>query len=293
MSKNLLGSARKIRARLQPAIANEEKLGDEMAYRKALPFIGCLKVRLICDNLGRLKFLDSTLERIIQRFEDEYPECRLLKPSSSSSEASITSPTVTSSITNPSFRNPFFNSDEALDEGLDDVDPDADADGNDTHLPIKHPSRSLSRHNSDVSIASRHLAQEEGRMHRFGQKMRRDIFRPQTEDYHWGTTGEETEEEHIARLRQRMEALSGDEIKQQISTVGIENAMKALDADVEALRRIQREEPAEFEKIKVAQQHAYEGIYATAAAAKNDDSEEKAAQEPEPAASEEQTAKTT
>lgn len=34
MSKNLLGSARKIRARLQPAIANEEKLGDDMAYRK-------------------------------------------------------------------------------------------------------------------------------------------------------------------------------------------------------------------------------------------------------------------
>lgn len=36
MSKNLLGSARKIRARIQPAIAREEQVGDEMAYSKIL-----------------------------------------------------------------------------------------------------------------------------------------------------------------------------------------------------------------------------------------------------------------
>ena len=36
MSKNLLGSARKIRARLQPAITREEKIGDDMAYSKII-----------------------------------------------------------------------------------------------------------------------------------------------------------------------------------------------------------------------------------------------------------------
>ena len=36
MSKNLLGSARKIRARLQPAIAREAQNGDDMACSKAL-----------------------------------------------------------------------------------------------------------------------------------------------------------------------------------------------------------------------------------------------------------------
>ena len=33
MSKNLLASARKIKARLQPALARESKQGDELAYR--------------------------------------------------------------------------------------------------------------------------------------------------------------------------------------------------------------------------------------------------------------------
>lgn len=35
MSKNLLGSARKIRARLQPALVKELKTGDDMSYRKS------------------------------------------------------------------------------------------------------------------------------------------------------------------------------------------------------------------------------------------------------------------
>ena len=37
MSKNLLGSARKIRARLQPALLKEQKSGDRNSYRKCLP----------------------------------------------------------------------------------------------------------------------------------------------------------------------------------------------------------------------------------------------------------------
>ena len=37
MSKNLLGSARKIKARLQPALAREAKQGDDLAYSKIHP----------------------------------------------------------------------------------------------------------------------------------------------------------------------------------------------------------------------------------------------------------------
>merc|ERR1712093_575905 len=58
MSKNLLGSARKIRARLQPALVKESRSVDQNNYR-------------------RLQFLDQTLEGMIKRFEDEYPETRL------------------------------------------------------------------------------------------------------------------------------------------------------------------------------------------------------------------------
>ena len=39
MSKNLLGSARKIRARLQPALAREAKEADDMAYSRFIASI--------------------------------------------------------------------------------------------------------------------------------------------------------------------------------------------------------------------------------------------------------------
>lgn len=39
MSKNLLGSARKIRARLQPALVKEQGTGDQLNYRKSLASI--------------------------------------------------------------------------------------------------------------------------------------------------------------------------------------------------------------------------------------------------------------
>ncbi|KFX90773.1 hypothetical protein O988_08039, partial [Pseudogymnoascus sp. VKM F-3808] len=54
MSKNLLGSARRIRARLQPALLKEAKEGAGLNYHKLL-------------------FLDQTLSRMITRFENEYP----------------------------------------------------------------------------------------------------------------------------------------------------------------------------------------------------------------------------
>ncbi|KAF2397734.1 RNI-like protein [Trichodelitschia bisporula] len=58
VSVNLLDSARKVRARLRPALIREARGGDDMAYR-------------------RLLFLEHTLRGIIGRFEDEYPECRV------------------------------------------------------------------------------------------------------------------------------------------------------------------------------------------------------------------------
>ena len=54
------------------ALIKEAGSGDEMAYR-------------------RLLFLDKTLEGMIRRFEDEYPECRLAAPSSPKVPASLSS----------------------------------------------------------------------------------------------------------------------------------------------------------------------------------------------------------
>ncbi|OBT61815.1 hypothetical protein VE03_08760 [Pseudogymnoascus sp. 23342-1-I1] len=145
MSKNLLGSARRIRARLQPALLKEANEGGGVNYHKLL-------------------FLDQTLSRMITRFEDEYPDTRL-PPS-----PPIANPPLPSAFYNPS--NPpttppvasatdYAYPDETA---LSDEDMDAVPGEGRTSRPI------LSRHNSDVSLASKALSQEEGRMLRFGAK---------------------------------------------------------------------------------------------------------------------------
>ncbi|KAK8188783.1 uncharacterized protein BKA78DRAFT_236712, partial [Phyllosticta capitalensis] len=135
MSKNLLTSARKIRARLQPALAREARANNDMAYK-------------------RLLFLDNTLQGIIQRFEAEYPECR----------PSVLAPT----------NGPVVNDAASAHTG---GDSDMEDYLDEEYLP---PLGLRSRHNSDVSLASRAQTLEEGRVHRMGQSVRRDVIRPGT-----------------------------------------------------------------------------------------------------------------
>ncbi|KAI9730894.1 MAG: hypothetical protein M1834_005612 [Cirrosporium novae-zelandiae] len=221
VSKDLLGSARKIRSRIQIALVREDRAGNDLNYR-------------------RLQFLDSTLKRIIERFEDEYPETRIPDPldvpgiapdsvsdHGSSEDTSLNSGKKSEDAAGGS---PMFHED---DEGM-----------------IIHP---LSRRNSDVSIASRALTTEEGQMHRFGQKMRRDILRPQMHDHLHGTTGDEEDLLHIAALRERLETLSGAEIRSMVDKDGVKGVLTQLGATVEELITLKKEDPAGLEKLKAAQ----------------------------------------
>ena len=163
---------------------------------------------------------------MILRFEDEYPETRILPPNPpyELSEASGSTPSSlerTSVIATVKPDRRLSNADPVY---LDDSDPDDPEE-------IK---TSISRRSSDISLASRQ-AQEEGRMHRFGQRMRRDLLRPQTLDYAHGTTGEETEAEHLQLLRKRLENLGGDEIQETIKRLGPKAMYDAVDATAEEL----------------------------------------------------------
>ena len=228
MSKNLLGSARKIRARLQPALFREARSGDEMNYST----LNVLLFSWVCQSymlIERLQFLDSTLQRMIQRFEDEYPETRLQPPAPHvDTESTPMSPECV----------PLDNSspeDYRTESFCSDAEEITGANGT-LRVPI-------SRHNSDVSLASRQ-AQEEGRMHRFGQRMRREILRPQTLDHAHGTTGEEEPEaEHLRELRLGLENYPGDEIRQKLSELGPEGLFKAIGTTAEELKALGEQDP--------------------------------------------------
>ncbi|MCJ1472653.1 hypothetical protein MMC13_001302 [Lambiella insularis] len=219
MSLNLLGSARKIRARLQPALVREARDGNEIGYR-------------------RLQFLDVTLERMIQRFEDEFPECRIAPPEVVSSADGTLSD---SGSLSSSFTSPFSHS--GTDEKI------STTAAEDEEGAVRIP---VSRQHSDVSLASRYLTQEEGQMHRFGQQIRRDILRPQTQDHAHGTTGDEVEGGHLRSLRKKLESLSGAEIQARVEDLGFEAVLRESGATADELLQLEKQDPEGFEKFKEA-----------------------------------------
>lgn len=102
---------------------------------------------------------------MITRFEDEYPETRLppSPPLTNSLPSTFYTPSTPAdaALAVPTSTDPYAYPDETA---LSDEDLDAVPEEGRTSRPI------LSRHNSDVSLASKALSQEEGRMLRFGAK---------------------------------------------------------------------------------------------------------------------------
>lgn len=200
---------------------------------------------------------------MIQRFEDEYPECRLHKapstqpPSDSPSNLSrSSSPSVDASteLTSPT-TGPIFSEDD---------DADDDAAGG-LHTSSGH----MARHNSDVSLASRALGQEEGEIHRLGQRVRRDILRPDPVDpsSQSSTTstttpplpldgdddGEPDAAEHLSTLRAKLEALEGGEIRDKVAREGWAAVMREIGANAEELKRLRQGSPEDWRRFRDAQ----------------------------------------
>jgi hypothetical protein len=248
MSKNLLGSARKIRARLQPALVKEAQGGDRYAYSKSIMSAMAhtlFEMPTVLTTVDRLVFLDTTLERMIRRFEDEYPETRLPE-----------------ALTSPSLPGPTTS----------DIAANLHAQGSDTEPPLQEPTGSdeedatirptLSRHNSDVSLASKALSQEEGRMLRFGQKFRRDILKPEQEHDMPVASEHEVLAPHIEMLRSTIEGLGGDEIRRKIEEGGQEAVLKELTEEASALRQKLIDcDPEEWTKFREAMETAERNVH--------------------------------
>ncbi|KAF2173194.1 hypothetical protein M409DRAFT_62774 [Zasmidium cellare ATCC 36951] len=227
MSKNLLDSARKIRSRLQPAIAKESNAGDEMAMR-------------------RLLFLDSTLSSMIQRFEEEYPETRIVPPSPKQAPSLASSTTEQSAPLSITTQGTEFTNKSDDEDEFDDLSSFRPA---------------VSRHNSDVSLASRALAIEEGHLHRLGQRMRRSIVDSPSalsaaDDPSATAPWKADEERRLKALAQKVEAITGPELKDLVESNGWEVAMGKVGANMHDLRALQEADPQAWEDFKESQMKA-------------------------------------
>jgi hypothetical protein len=227
MSKDLLQSARKIRTRLQPALIKEATDGDEMAYR-------------------RLMFLDQTLQSMIQRFEEEYPDSRIAPDGTAADPpVSMTSSfhsTLTSSLANGE-RAELTNPPGDVDDPEDDT--------------VKPPP--MSRHNSDASLASRALTLEEGRLHRLGQHLRREIVdstptspTPPPTD---GTTNPPPTagQQRLEILKERLESTPGNELGPLVEQIGWKAVLEKVGANLDDLRALQEQDPEGWEQFRDSQ----------------------------------------
>ena len=244
VSLELCESARKIRMRLRPALIKEDRAGNEMDYRKYFPTLPLSPTDVLP---GRLMFLDQTLARMIQRFEDEYPETKL--PSIPANQdlngyAAVNgNETLGSSLANDSVLSASTdeNSLSKIRSGEEYMDADAE---NQDPLAVR-----LSRTESTTSLAAKAQQKEEGRMHKFGQSVRREVLKPSgLNDYLHGTSEGDVEPEHLQALRARLEQLKGEEIRKRVNEEGAQSVIDEMQVDARELQMLKEEDPVAFER---------------------------------------------
>ncbi|CAM1501051.1 Fc.00g102130.m01.CDS01 [Cosmosporella sp. VM-42] len=219
MSKHLLAGARKIRHRLQPALIKAKTTpGDD-------------------SNLRKLIFLDDTLQGIIKRFEDEYPdtreplhEHRYRSPVKGQAETEEIPSIVLPPPEDPSL--------------LSDNEDEAEING----------AKQLSRSNS---MLSKTLAEEEGRIHRAGHRIRVSFLNQEQIDLLAIIDDIGNDPKHVHMLTEMAEDIGG-ELLELVKELG---AVRAFKEHKDLAFRLMREsDPDHWERFVEAQQKARANI---------------------------------
>ncbi|KAI0414401.1 hypothetical protein F5X98DRAFT_254668 [Xylaria grammica] len=209
MSKHLLATARKIRARLQPALASAKASAKEDL-----------------NNYHRLVFLDQTIEGIINRFEDEFPDTR--QSDDANEVISDLSSTVPESGTTPE-------------------PPEAEAfalsDTEDVETALRPPIRS--RSSSIISHTSRAFSEEEGRALRVGHKFRRSFMSQKQFNILNSDVEISKNPHHVQLVTSLMEDLMEDyeDIRKRVEEKGI---VKAFEEDKDNIWKLLRDKDPQY-----------------------------------------------
>ncbi|KAI1811410.1 RNI-like protein [Poronia punctata] len=241
MSKHLLATARKIQARLQPALASAKASANQDL-----------------NNYHRLAFLDQTIEGIINRFEDEFPDTKQADSTNGLSPPDLS---------------PIGPENGAL-PGAPDADTCALSEAEDIETELRTPLRS--RSNSIISHTSRAFSEEEGRVLRVGHKFRRSFmsqkqFNDLNSDEEIGKNPQ-----HVQLISSLMEDLMEDyeEIRQRVQRMGI---VKAFEEDKDNIWRLLRDkDPQYWDRFLESQEKARANIKVDSNGTKIDASEEDA-----------------
>ncbi|KAJ2896783.1 putative cell wall biogenesis protein mhp1 protein [Zalerion maritima] len=223
MSKHLLLSARKIRVRLQPALAKAKaNKSDRPTYH-------------------RLIFLDHTLDGMIKRFEDEFPDTKEysmhLKPATIMTEPSSTNMSPVE-MAEP----PLLVREES---GILSEEDETDI-------------KSRSRSNSILSNTSKALAEEEGRTLRTGHKFRRGFLKQEHYEVLGALEELKADPNHVYMLTEMLEELGDDYLKQRAAEIGVVETFKS---EKERLfRRLRDIDPSHWDRFIESQEKAIRNV---------------------------------
>ncbi|KAF2969566.1 hypothetical protein GQX73_g3991 [Xylaria multiplex] len=240
MSKHLLATARKIRSRLQPALASAKASAKEDL-----------------GNYHRLVFLDQTIEGIINRFEDEFPDTRQLDdPNEVTSDLSSTIPESSTTPEPP----------EAEASALSDTE--------DIETALRPPIRS--RSSSIISHTSRAFSEEEGRALRVGHKFRRSFMSQKQFNDLNSDLEISNNPHHVQLVTSLMEDLMEDYegIRRQVEEKGL---VKAFEEDKDNIWKLLRDkDPLYWDVFLESQEKARANIKVEPNGAKMDLAQESA-----------------
>jgi hypothetical protein len=204
-----------------------------------------------------LDFLDQTIEGIINRFEDEYPDTR--QSDSSKENTPDRSATAPQPSTSP---------------GPHEVEPSAMSDAEDMETELRPPSRS--RSNSIISHTSKAISEEEGRALRVGHKFRRSFMSQKQFNILNSDMEISNDPRHVQLVTSLMEDLMEDseEIRKRVEEKGI---VKAFEEDKDNIWKLLRDkDPQYWDRFLESQEKARANIKVEPNAVKMDAAQENA-----------------
>jgi len=256
-SKHLLSTARKIRYRLQPAIAKARTVagGETHAYREySLHWVNGEQGADV--SADRLIFLDNTLKGIIKRFEDEFPDTREVDSAVafSSDEVHDEKQLGTSLSSGEGDADMRMHDTSAISDGEDDLEIDGDGDD-----VVKLRPPLLVRTASSVSLTSKALADEEGRVLRAGHRFRAGIVKPE----HLALLSDGVElvgrdPKHVRMLQDLLDELGDDELRAEVGQKGVIRVFNERKAEIR--QRMREADPVHWDRFVESQEMARKNV---------------------------------
>lgn len=196
--------------------------------------------------IGRLQFLDITLQRMIQRFEDEFPDTRLPAPLDPNAD-----PNSGIECSVPTLDQTDKNSD--VDETA--VLSQSPENGRAEDDEVDRYAVRLSRTSSNTSLYARALTSEEGRVLRLGRRLSHGILQSELDNGD-GTVSQSPPD--IAELRKKLERLRSNESDAQLQSdehqdLDLPNFHGLGASSLEDLVELQRQDPDALAEFKESQ----------------------------------------